>query len=196
MRVEHKTMKFGVIADTHIPDRARKLPECLLEFLRNAQIDGILHAGDASNWEVIHVLEQIAPVTVVQGNRDWLFRMKTPRYTKLNINGLQLIVTHGHRSMFHYLVDKWAYIRKGYLFERYYRQLSHDFPTSDVIIFGHTHHQTARWVNGQLLFNPGAAYPCLYNRFIPQFGILSITSEGVLRTECYDLKCEAPLSSV
>jgi predicted phosphodiesterase len=107
----------------------------------------------------VHKLEEIAPVTVVQGNRDWLFGMSFPRHISLITHGVRITLTHGHRSMLQYLFDKWAYIRIGYRFERYYRQLSADYPNSDVIIFGHTHFQTATWVNGQLFFNPGAAYP-------------------------------------
>jgi predicted phosphodiesterase len=130
-------------------------------------------------------LEEIAPVIVVQGNRDWLFGMSFPLHVNLTINSVRTTLTHGHRSMLQYLFDKWSYIRIGYRFERYYRHLSADYPNSDVIIFGHTHYQTATWVNGQLFFNPGAAYPCQHNHNQPQFGILSITPGGIIRTECY-----------
>ncbi len=187
MPVESKFVNFGVVADTHIPDRAKYLPEGLLEKLQEAEVDRILHAGDASSWQVIQALEQIAPVTIVQGNRDWLMRMRTPRHKSFTVNGVRVTLAHGHRSMLYYLVDKWAYIRKGYHFSRYYQQLFHDYPKSDVIVFGHTHHQTTKWVRGQLLFNPGAAYPCEYNNFIPQYGFISITVGGVIRTECHSL---------
>ena len=180
-----KPITFGVIADTHIPDRAKNLPTTVLRAFELAQVDQILHAGDASSWKVVHKLEEIAPVTVVQGNRDWLLGMSFPRHHSLITYGLSITVTHGHRSTLQYLFDKWAYIRIGYRFERYYRRLAADFPDSDVIIFGHTHFQTATWVNGQLFFNPGAAYPCRHNHNRPQFGILSITPGGIIRTECY-----------
>jgi predicted phosphodiesterase len=45
---------FGVIADTHIPDRAKHLPSMVLRTFERAQVNQILHAGDATNWEVIH----------------------------------------------------------------------------------------------------------------------------------------------
>ena len=123
-------------------------------------MDGILHAGDVSSWQVIETLEKIAPVTVVQGNRDWFFGMKLPRSATLHANGIEITLAHGHRTMFHYMVDKWAYFTHGYLFKRYYDHLAVDFPTADVIIFGHTHHQTSLWVENRLFFNPGASYPC------------------------------------
>jgi len=181
------TITFDVIADTHLPDRVKALPEGILEKFRESSVNEILHAGDASCWKVVQSLETIAPVRVVQGNRDWLFRMSTPRDITFMVNNIQITLAHGHRSMFHYMGDKWAYITKGYSFERYFKHLSKDYPASDLIIFGHTHYQTAEWVEGKLLFNPGAAYPCKHNEFNPQFGVISITPKGQIRTECHQL---------
>jgi len=182
-----ETIIFGVVADTHIPDRARKLPKGLLEKFQEAQVQRILHAGDASGCQVLRALKRVAPVSIVQGNRDWLLGLRIPKHISFTANGVRITLAHGHRSILHYLIDKWAYIRKGYRFKRYYDQLSHDYPDADVIVFGHTHHQTAKWVEGRLLFNPGAAYPCRYNHFTPQFGIISITPEGEIRTEFHHL---------
>lgn len=179
-----KTVTIGVIADTHIPDRVKAIPEGILTAFQDARVDGILHAGDASSWRVIESLEKIAPVTVVQGNRDWFFQMRTPKFVKLNINGVRIVLAHGHRSIPNYLVDKWAYLTKGYLFKRYYDHLAVDFPEAEVIVFGHTHYQTALWVEDRLFFNPGAAYPCKHNKFIPEFGFLTIHSDGMVETEC------------
>lgn len=187
MQDETKAVTLGVIADTHIPDRARNIPAKLLETLRAEEVDQILHAGDASNWKVVQTLEQIAPVTVIQGNRDWLFGLRAPKHASIVINGIRITLAHGHKSMTHYLVDKWAYIHDGYDFQRYYDHLSADYPDSDLIIFGHTHKQAATWVHGQLFFNPGAAYPCKYNRYTPQFGLISITPQGVVRSAFREL---------
>jgi hypothetical protein len=177
-------IKIGVIADTHIPDRAPDFPAGLLEALRAAEVDLILHAGDVSSWRAVKALEEIAPVTVVQGNRDWLYRMGTPKSASLNIHGRRIVLAHGHRTMLHYLTDKWAYMTRGYIFERYYDHLSADYPEADVVIFGHTHHQTARWVKGHLFFNPGAAYPCGHNDDTPEYGFLSISPDGTIKTAC------------
>ena len=179
-----KPIRFGVIADTHIPDRAEALPAGVLKAFKEAGVDRILHAGDVSSWQVIETLEQIAPVTVVQGNRDWLFGMRTPKHATQEANGVRITIAHGHRTMFHYLIDKWAYITHGYLFKRYYNHLALDFPESAVIIFGHTHHQTALWVGDRLFFNPGAAYPCPHNHFTPEFGFLTVLPDSTIQTEC------------
>mgnify|MGYP001037016241 CR=1 FL=1 len=185
---EFKTVTFGVIADTHVPDRAKHLQPKILETFKACAVDHILHAGDASSWKVVRKLEEIAPVTIVQGNRDILFGMQLPKYRIVLVNNLKIVLAHGHRSLLYYLIDKISYFRKGYLFERYYKQLHLDYPDADIIVFGHTHHQTARWVDGQLLFNPGVAYPCHYNNFKPQFGMLSITAEGLIRTRFFGSK--------
>jgi len=184
---KHNTVTIGVLADTHIPDRSKALPQNILSRLKELNIDRIFHAGDASCWKVIRALEVIAPVTIVQGNRDWFFGMDTPRHITLSINGIRITLTHGHRSMIHYLYDKWIYILRGYAFERYYQHLSQDFPDSDVIVFGHTHYQAVHWVDGKLYFNPGAAYPCKHNHFNPQFGVLRITPDGKICTESHNL---------
>lgn len=176
---------FGVLSDTHIPDRARHLPDAILQALDHARVNGILHAGDAANMKAVRKLQEIAPVTIVQGNRDWLLGMPFPRNITFTAHSIRITLSHGHRSMLHYLVDKWSTIHEGYRFERYAQPLAHDFPHSEVIIFGHTHHQKVKWVHGQLFFNPGAAYPCKYNQYTPQFGLLSITPQGAIRTACY-----------
>lgn len=185
---EIRTITFGVVADTHVPDRVKQLSTEMLETFKTRNLDGILHAGDACTKQVVKTLEEIAPVTIVRGNRDFLFGLRPPLFEKMEVNGLKLVVAHGHRSLFHYMIDKLATIQHGYMFSRYYSQLHQDYPDADIIVFGHTHHQTARWVGGQLLFNPGVAYPCMYNNFIPQYGVLSITAEGSIRTQFFGLK--------
>jgi putative phosphoesterase len=188
MSAKPKTITLGVVADTHIPDRLRELPHGLLERLREAQVDRIIHAGDACSWKVIHALEDIAPVIFVQGNRDWLIGISAPRQEELTINQIQITVAHGHHSIlnytFHFL---WGNIFNKFNLKRYYRYLLEDFPHADLIIFGHTHYQKAIWVGSQLLFNPGAAYPCQQNHYHPQFGVISITPDGVIRTEFHQL---------
>jgi len=176
-----ETFTFGVTTDTHIPDRVKHLPETILRTLEHNQIDQILHAGDAVNWKVFRQLDQIAPITIVQGNRDGFLGMPFPRSFTFTAHSLKITLTHGHRSMLNYLIDKWFYIRKGY--QRYYQHLANVFPNADVIIIGHTHHQLAKWIRRQLFSNPGAAYPCEYNQYRPEFGILSITPERCIRTE-------------
>jgi len=183
-----RTTTLGIIADTPIPDRARELPPNLIPASKKSKVDLILHAGDACSWKVYHELAKVAHVKIVQGNRDWFLGMRTPKFESLLINQVPIILAHGHYSILHYTLDKWIYLRKGYNFTRYYQTLVRDFPKAKIIIFGHTHHQIAQWVNGQLFFNPGAAYPCKYNQYNPQYGLISLTPGGEIRTEFHNLE--------
>jgi hypothetical protein len=94
---------FGIITDTHIPDHAKTIPKGILTAFRQAKVNQILHAGDAACWKAIKALEDIAPVRVVQGNRDWLFGMRSPREITFTVNNIHITLTHGHRSMMHYV---------------------------------------------------------------------------------------------
>lgn len=181
-------LRLGVLGDTHIPDRIKRLPAALLSQLREARVDRILHTGDVSSVRVIETLRDIAPVSVVQGNRDWFFQLKVPTSLTLEIHGLRLILTHGHLSMHHYLLDKFAALIVGYRFERYQRALSRAFPEANMILFGHTHRQVARRVGEQFFFNPGAVYPCRENNFTPEFGLVTIQPNGAIQTRFCQIK--------
>ena len=61
-------MLIGLISDTHIPDRAKEIPEKVFEAF--SEVDLIMHAGDLTSPKVIDDLEQIAPVMAIQGNMD------------------------------------------------------------------------------------------------------------------------------
>ena len=63
-------MKIGVISDTHIPKRAKALPEVVLKAFKD--LDHIIHAGDIMSIGVLNTLKELAPVTAVAGNLDSL----------------------------------------------------------------------------------------------------------------------------
>ena len=57
-------MLIGLISDTHIPDRAKVLPQKVMEAF--SEVELILHAGDLTSPKVIEELETIAPVMAIQ----------------------------------------------------------------------------------------------------------------------------------
>jgi putative phosphoesterase len=173
----------GVIADTHIPDRAPRLPVQILEFFQNAGVQQILHAGDISIPSVLEELNQIAPVTAVRGNRDWLFRKTLPWKTTLDLAGIQLGMAHGHGGLRSYVLDKFQYISSGYQFKRYYHLLARTFPEARIIVYGHTHRPENRWENGQLIFNPGSACCPSDPGQAPSLGLLHIYPQQQVRAE-------------
>src|SRR3712207_1058527 len=57
-----------VVADTHIPRRARSLPRGLNPYLERADL--VLHAGDLMDPVLLGELAAYAPVEAVRGNLD------------------------------------------------------------------------------------------------------------------------------
>lgn len=133
-------VKIGVLADTHIPSKAKELPEFLIDKFKD--VDHIIHAGDIVSLDVIRQLETLAPVTAVAGNVDppvlkkLLGENKTVSFGRFCIG-----VFHGHGS-------------KGNTLER---AISCFNDTSlDCIIFGHSHMPYCAYHDQILLFNPGS----------------------------------------
>lgn len=177
----------GVVADTHIPDRARSLHPGLIPALKAAGVGRILHAGDVCTRAVIAELEQIAPVDLARGNRDWEFRGKCDWITHLNLAGLPVVLMHGHLNWFRYLVDKWHYLRDGYRLERYLFRLIAAAGDSRVVVFGHTHHAEIIQMDDRLVFNPGSAGFGFRRGLNPSWGLLSFFSDGRVKGEIFEL---------
>ena len=166
---------IGVVADTHVPDRVKELDPRIPAYFRGAGVERILHAGDISSLGVLEILQKVAPVMAVRGNRDLLMRPgDLPMIRELTVGGVRICLTHGHRGWVQYMIDKFFFVRDGYIYERYRQPLLRHFPKAQVIIFGHTHHTEIRQEAQQLIFNPGSAYPNGYNNFQPSVGLLSI----------------------
>ena len=79
-------MKIGVISDTHIPYRAKQIPDLVLDSFQG--VDLIVHAGDLVQEEVLTSLAEIAPVKAVFGNVDSPeLKMKLPEKLELELAG-------------------------------------------------------------------------------------------------------------
>lgn len=158
-------LTLGVIADTHIPDRVRNLNPQIPEIFQQAEVAAILHAGDLSTTRVIKILETIAPVYAVRGNRD-LFLPGLPYKQHLTFEGVTIGLTHGHGGWLRYLTQKTVAILIGppkfSVFEDIARR---EFPDTDVVVLGHNHAPANRWQEDQLIFNPGS--PCCPNKYVP-----------------------------
>ena len=170
-----------LLADTHVPDRAKRLDPILLEAIAQDKPDQIFHAGDVSSHAAIEVLEQIAPVTAVMGNRDWMMNHKLPLVYQTTINGVSLTLTHGHISMAHYLYNYAVLLltisKKSHHY--YQKQLARRFPGSPVIIYGHTHYQVNETQEGILFINPGTTLPQSINHHKINYSVLTICGDGV-----------------
>jgi len=147
---------LGVLADTHIPDRAPQLNPQVIQRFREAGVAAILHAGDVSVPRVLEELEKVAPVYTVRGNRDIFYLRKLPMQIRLTFNGVSFGMAHGHGTFSRYMIDKLHRLVYGKLVERYMKRMLHTFLDVDVIVFGHTHVPCNLCLEGKLLFNPGS----------------------------------------
>lgn len=177
----------GVIADTHIPDRVAGFHPDLFPSLRDNNVQAIFHAGDISSPAVLTALAEIAPVTAVRGNRDWLFRNSLPTLQKIELLGVKIALLHGHINFAKYLKDKWSHITRGYRLERYLPRLLTAWPEAQVIVFGHTHQPLTLWINNRLIFTPGSCTTKSLLSPNPHYGILQIYPDGRIETKTIEL---------
>ena len=132
-------MKIGLISDTHIPDRARIVPQKVIDAF--SDVDLILHAGDLTSPGVIEELEELAPVMAVQGNMDRVSGIDLPKAKVIDVEGLKLGVIHGEvypRAD----SDQLLYLAKEL--------------DVDILVSGHSHQPKIEQKEGILLLNPGS----------------------------------------
>ena len=132
-------MLIGLISDTHIPDRAKEIPENVYSTFKN--VDLILHAGDLTSLNVIEELENIAPVIAIQGNMDRVNGINLPTAKVLEAEGLRIGIVHGE-----------VYPRADTQQLLYLaRELN-----VDILVSGHSHQPKIEQTEGILLLNPGS----------------------------------------
>lgn len=147
---------LGVLADTHIPDRAPRLDPQILRIFEQAQVSAILHAGDVIAPSVLAELEQVAPVHAVRGNRDIFYLRMLPMQVRLTIDGVTIGMAHGHGTFSRYMIDKFRVAMPKELEKRHTKRMLKTFPDVDVIVFGHLHFPCNFNLEGKLIFNPGS----------------------------------------
>lgn len=148
---------LGVIADTHIPDRANALPLAVVELFAARRISAILHAGDLSTPRLLHQLEEIAPVYAIRGNTDVLFFGRLPWIRRLEFEGVSIGIAHGHGNWFKYIPNRIDFFLNGPKKFSYYEETARrQLPGCRVVICGHTHVPANYWIENQLIFNPGS----------------------------------------
>ena len=178
-----ETITVAVIADTHIPDRVKRLHPGVCAAMQSINPDTIFHAGDISHPRVLEELRRFAPVFAVRGNRDFLLSKSLPISREFILNGVKVNLTHGHLDAYHYWKDKVENLLSGYQLERYGKRLLHAAPDADVVIFGHSHHAENRNRDGKIFFNPGSCSVAEKPDMMLSFGILRIHANGEVRGE-------------
>ncbi|MFF4881967.1 metallophosphoesterase family protein [Streptomyces nigra] len=133
-------MRLLLISDTHLPKRAKALPEPLLAELPGADV--VFHAGDWVDTATLDLLEsRSARLVAVYGNNDGPgLRARLPEVARAELGGLRFGVVHETGA---------AQGREARCAAR--------FPDLDVLVFGHSHipwDTTA--ATGLRLLNPGS----------------------------------------
>ncbi|HJQ27935.1 MAG TPA: metallophosphoesterase family protein [Rubrobacter sp.] len=150
-----------VIADTHIPRRAKQLPESMLPHLERADL--ILHAGDLMDPTLLDYLAVYAPVLAVRGNLD-PEEAKLPDVHEFEFGGVRIGMVHDSGQ------------KQGRR-----NRMRRRFPEARVVIFGHSHIPWLEDDEELLLLNPGSPTD---RRRQPEhtFALLSV-GDGVVRAE-------------
>lgn len=134
------TTRMLLLADTHVPKRARRLPDAVLRAVDEADV--VVHAGDWVDEATLDLLESRARVLHgVFGNNDGLaLRARLPEIARFTVEGVDVAVVH----------------ETGESRKRAER-MDALFPDVDVLVFGHSH---IPWDTvspaGLRLLNPGS----------------------------------------
>ncbi|MFK4869261.1 metallophosphoesterase family protein [Streptomyces sp. CSMPJR101] len=133
-------MRLLLMSDTHLPKRAKALPEPLLAELPRADV--VFHAGDWVDTATLDLLEsRSARLVAVYGNNDGPgLRARLPEIARAELGGLRFGVIHETGA---------SQGREARCAAR--------FPDLDVLVFGHSHipwDTTA--ATGLRLLNPGS----------------------------------------
>jgi len=133
-------LRLLLIADTHLPKRAKDLPAQVWEAVETADV--VIHAGDWVVPALLDELEQRARRVVgVWGNNDGAeLRARLPEVARVELDGLRLAVVHETGDA------------KGRE-----KRCQAAYDDVDVLVFGHSH---IPWdtttESGLRLLNPGS----------------------------------------
>ncbi len=131
-------MKYLIVGDFHIPARAEKISEQIIEI--GKRVNGIICTGDLTSKKVLDELKKANKnLIVVKGNCDFL---NLPRYREFEVENRKIGVIHSDQ------------------FGRGNLEALKEFAKSknlNVLIFGHTHKSLVKKEENLLLLNPGTA---------------------------------------
>lgn len=133
-------MRLVITSDTHVPKRARDLPERLWTEIDRADV--VIHAGDWVDEALLDQFEERAQrLVAVYGNNDHGgLRERLPEVARAELEGLRFAVVHETGS---------AAGRE--------QRCAQAYTDVDVLVFGHSHIPWDTTAPGGLrLLNPGS----------------------------------------
>jgi putative phosphoesterase len=132
--------RIVLLADTHLPRRAKDLPPDVWDAVDAADV--VVHAGDGVDVDLLDRLEaRSRRLVAVHGNNDHgALRERLPEVARAEVAGLRLAVVHETGA---------AQGREARCARR--------FPDADVLVFGHSHIPWDTTADtGLRLLNPGS----------------------------------------
>ncbi|MCY4657460.1 MAG: YfcE family phosphodiesterase [Gammaproteobacteria bacterium] len=169
------TTRIGLVSDTHIPESQKQLwPQVYKAF---EDVDCIFHGGDVHDLALLDSFEEIAPIYCARGNGEdgtggRPVQPEDPRVRYswvLDVEDLRVGLTH------------YISVDEGGPNFTLKKSIDMYFPdeTLDVIVFGDTHVELIKTVNGILCVNPGSpTYPHNYDTTYGTLGFLDIDGDS------------------
>ena len=115
-------MRLLLIADTHVPKRARDLPAAVWDEVATADV--VIHAGDWVDTDLLDALEaRSRRLVACWGNNDGdELRRRLPERADVVLDGVRFTVTH----------ETGASAGRD-------ERMAKAYPDTDVLVFGHSH---------------------------------------------------------
>ena len=132
-------MRAVILADTHVPSRAKALPPALWDAIDSADV--VLHAGDWVSASLVVSVSERARLVGCWGNNDGEdVRALLPEVARVTLGGVRVAVVHETGA---------AAGRE--------RRMEKAFGDVDLLVFGHSHIPwDSRTPSGLRLLNPGS----------------------------------------
>lgn len=133
-------MRLLLLADTHLPKRARALPGQVWDAVASADV--VIHAGDWVEAELFDLMDaKSTQLIACWGNNDGAeVRARMPERADVTLDGVRITVVH----------ETGAAVGRE-------KRMAAAYPDTDVLVFGHSH---IPWDtvadNGLRLLNPGS----------------------------------------
>ena len=132
-------LRLLILADTHVPARAKGLPAQVWEQVESADV--VIHAGDWITPDLFDELEQRSTRLVgVWGNNDGTeLRRRLPEVARVELAGM-----------------RWGVVHETGAKARREERMRAAYPDLDVLVFGHSHIPWDTEHDGLRLLNPGS----------------------------------------
>jgi putative phosphoesterase len=166
-----ETATIAVIADTHL-DHPESLPPRLRDAL--AKADLIIHLGDYTSKDFLDELRRLGKFHGITGNHDSAqLREELNQMEVLEVAGKRLGLIHG--MIFPFGTQK----RMKARFKEH---------KIDILLYGHTHLATSRYVDGVFVFNPGTV-TAQFPAYRGTFGMINL--DGTITAEIIPLEYQS-----